>query len=205
MGIPKTAQRLTPREYYLLERAAEFKSEYYDGEMFAMAGGTTRHSLAKTQLVIALGNALKAKGGNCRPYDSDQRIKIIATGLRTYPDVSVFCSPLEYDEEDDQKETATNPTALFEVLSDSTEAYDRGTKAEHYRKIPSLKAYALLSQNAPHIELFERRADGAWALIEATGVDGVLHMPSLGIDLSLGEIYEKVEFPATILKVVKPA
>ena len=204
MGIPKTAQRLTPREYYVLERAAEFKSEYFDGEVFAMAGGSTRHSFVKTQLSSELRVKLRAKG-DCRPCDSDQRIKIIATGLRTYPDVSVFCGPLEYDEEDDQKETAINPTALFEVLSDSTEAYDRGTKAEHYRKIPNLKAYALLSQNAPHIELFERQADGSWALFEASGMDGVLHMPSLGIDLSLGEIYEKVEFPAPILKVVKPA
>jgi Uma2 family endonuclease len=201
MGIPKTANRLTVRDYYVMERAADFKSEFFEGEVFAMAGGSTRHSFIKTQLSAELRTKLRA-GGGCRPCDSDQRVKIIATGLRTYPDVSVFCGPLEYDDEDDQKETATNPTALFEVLSDSTEAYDRGTKAEHYRKIPSLKAYALLSQNAPHIELFERQADGSWSLIEASGMNSVLHMSSLGIDLSLGEIYEQIEFPETVLKVV---
>lgn len=203
MGIPKPVHRLTPQDYYALERAAEFKSEYYDGEMFAMAGGTTRHSHVKTQLIITLGNALKAKGGGCLPYDSDQRIKITATGLRTYPDASVFCGRMEYDEEDDQKETAINPTALFEVLSDSTEAYDRGTKAEHYRKIASLRAYALLSQNGPHIELYERQSDGSWKLTEASGIDSSLEIQSLDIQLSLAAIYDQVEFPLPALKLVK--
>ena len=196
-------QRLTPQDYYALERAAEFKSEYYEGEVFAMAGGSTRHSLVKIQLCGELLGKLKAKGGGCLPYDSDQRIKITATGLRTYPDASVFCGRMEYDEDDDQKETAINPTALFEVLSDSTEAYDRGTKAEHYRKIASLQAYALLSQNGPHIELYERQSDGSWKLTEASGMDGALGIRPLGIQRSLGSIYEQVEFTLPALKLVK--
>jgi Uma2 family endonuclease len=211
MGIPKTANYITPEEYYRLERAAEYKSEYFDGEIFpmnrhtvhGMAGGTSRHSLITVQLTMELGNALKKSPGGCRPYSSDQRVKVAATGLRSYPDLSVFCGKLEYDEDDDQKETATNPAALFEVLSDSTEAYDRGAKAENYRKIASLKAYALISQNAAHIELFERQADGSWLMTEATGMNASLRIPSLGIELSLGEIYDGVEFPAEPLRVVK--
>lgn len=183
MGIPKLKERFSPQEYYSLERTAEFKSEYFDGEIFAMAGGTTRHSRVKTQLVVQLANTLKKSGGGCKPLDSDQRIKIAATGLRTYPDASVFCGPVESDEEDLQKETATNPAALFEVLSDSTEACDRGTKSKHYRKITSLKAYALVSQNAPQIELFERAGDGAWKMSEASGMDARLAIPCLGIEL----------------------
>ncbi len=195
MDIGKPQKRFSPQEYYALERKAEFKSEYFDGEIFAMAGGTTRHSRIKTRLVSQLFNRLKTAGGGCEPLDSDQRIVIKSTGLRTYPDASVFCGPIEYDDEDLQKETATNPTMLFEVLSDSTEAYDRGTKSKHYRTIPSLKAYALVSQNAPQIELFERSGDGAWKLTEASGMEARLAVPSLGIELSLAEIYDGVEFP----------
>lgn len=143
MGISKTANRLTPHAYYVLKRVADFKSEYSDGEVFSMPVGVTHHSLVKTQLAAEPRIKPKANGGGYRSYDSDQHIKASSTSLRTCPDVSVFCGRLTNDE-DNQKGTTANPAALYELLSDSTEAQDRGTKAKHYRMITSFQAYALL-------------------------------------------------------------
>lgn len=126
MALPQSSAYITPQEYYARERAADYKSEYYQGEVFAMAGTTTRHAKIGTNLLGELYGRLK--GGHGSTYNSDQRIKVAATGLRAYPDASVFCSKMEYDPEDEQRETAENPTMLFEVLSESTEAYDGGSK-----------------------------------------------------------------------------
>jgi len=124
MSLPETAPQLTEAEYLEIERAAEFKSEYFDGEMFARAGGTPQHSLIATNLARELGNHLVKSG--CAVYNADLRIKIDATGLCTYPDLSVVCGPLQFAQGTD--DTVVNPTVLVEVLSDSTEAYDRGKK-----------------------------------------------------------------------------
>ena len=134
------------------------------------------------------------KGGPCTVYESNLRLKIIATGLRTYPDVNVYCEKLARDLEDEDGETYLNPTVLFEVLSKTTEAYDRGFKAESYRQVPSLRAYGLVSQKTPHIELFERQADGIWTPREAKGMESVLTIPPLRIELPLAEVYARVEF-----------
>jgi Uma2 family endonuclease len=197
MGLAQPIKRFTPREYYALEREAQYKSDYYDGEIFAMSGGSSRHSL----IVMNIGGELRQqlKGKPCAPYDSNQRLKIKATGLRAYPDVSVYCGPLEYDHEDPQAETATNPTVLFEVLSPSTEAYDRGFKSENYRKIESLRAYVLLAQETPHIEVYERQPDNSWLLREENEKQGVVHLPAISVTLSLAEIYDRIEFPSTDL------
>lgn len=203
MGLPQSTTYITPQQYYVLERAAECRSEWFAGEMFAMAGSTTRHSRIKTNLARELGNQLKGK--RCTNYDSDQRVKVPATGLRTYPDASVFCGRMEYDPEDDQSGTATNPTMLFEVLSDSTEAYDRGRKAENYRQIASLQAYALFSQDEPHVEIYERQASGQWLLTEASGLEAKLALPALEIEVSLAELYDQVTFPPPPLQVVQTA
>src|SRR5438270_8317210 len=120
--------------------------------MFAMLGGTPRHSRIKTNLLVELG--VRLKGHERAPYDSDLRIRVAATGLYTYPDASVICGELEFD--DVQKDTVLNPTLLVEVLSDSTEAYDRGKKFDHYRKIPALKEYLLISQDCPKVERYAR-------------------------------------------------
>jgi Uma2 family endonuclease len=193
MAVPQPAKRYTPQEYYALEREAEYKSDYYQGEIFNMSGGTARHSLISMNLGREVGNRLKGKP--CRAYESNLRLAILATGLRCYPDVSVYCGPLQFDSEDKFAETATNPTILFEVLSKSTEGYDRGTKAENYRQIPSLKAYVLASQRGPHVEVYERQASGHWLLRDADGMDAVLRLPAIDIDLPLSEIYAGVEFP----------
>jgi len=192
--MPKTIQRFTPQEYYDLERTAEYKSDYYNGEIFAMGGGTSRHSL----IVMNIGGALwqRLRGKPCVAYESNLRLKVKATGLRTYPDVSVYCGPLERDVEDRDGETVTNPTALFEVLSPTTEAYDRGFKSENYRLIESLKVHVLVSQEKSHVEVFQRQADGSWRFSEVRDVNDVLPLSPIGVDLPLAEIYDRIKFGA---------
>jgi Uncharacterized protein conserved in cyanobacteria len=194
MSLPQTSRRLTEAEYLEIERAAEFKSEFYDGEMFAMAGGT-QHSLIATNLAREFGNRLRDHPSTV--YNSSLRIKIEATGLLTYPDLSVICCSLQFAEGTD--DTVVNPTVLVAALSNSTEAYDRGRKFEHYRQIPTLQEYLLVSQIEPRIEQFVRQSDGRWLLNEAAGMEKKLELPSLKITIALSEIFAKVNFvPAPI-------
>ncbi len=193
MGLPKAITRYSAEEYYDLEESENYKSEYFDGEIFAMAGGSPEHSLIIANMLRELGNRLKGKP--CTPYDGNLRIEIPATGLITYPDLSVFCKKLELDPKDKRKQTATNPTVVFEVLSKTTESYDRGKKAENYRQLESLKAYVLVSQTSPHIELYERHGDGFWFLIEVKGLDQEIAIKPLGLSLPLVEVYDRIKFP----------
>lgn len=197
MAIPRTVRQLTETEYLAVERAAEFKSEFFEGEMFARGGGSPMHSLIATNLAREVGNQLK--GRPCLPFNSDLRLKIVATGLYTYPDLSVVCGPLEFA--DGQDDTITNPTLLAEVLSDSTEGYDRGKKFEHYRQIPTLREYLLVSQKEPRIEQFVRGDNGEWRLREAAGLDAQIQLPSLQITLPLSEVFANVKFEASPLRV----
>lgn len=197
MAIPKTVRQLTETEYLAIERAAEFKSEFFDGETFAMAGGSPMHSLIATNLASEVRTHLK--GRPCVPFNSDLRLKIVASGLYTYPDLSVVCGPLEFA--DEQEDTITNPTLLAEVLSDSTEGYDRGKKFEHYRQIPTLREYLLVSQKEPRIEQFVRGDDGEWRLREAAGLEAQIQVTSLQISLSLAEVFASVKFEASPLRV----
>jgi len=183
---------LTPQEYYEIERLADHKSDYIPGGFAVTRSSSTRHSLINMNLLGELRRALKGKP--CAPYTSDQRLKVKATGLRTYPDASVYCGKLAYDDEDRQSETAINPTAVFEVLSPSTEAYDRGAKASHYRKIESLRAYVLVSQEQPQVEMYFIEEGKGWQFVEVAGLDGVLSIPALSLDLSLAEIYDRVSW-----------
>ncbi len=196
MAVAESIQKLTEAEYLVIERKAEFKSEFFDGEMFAMAGGSLLHSLIATNLGREFGNRLQ--GRSCVPFNSDLRLKVEVTGLYTYPDLSVICGPLTFA--DDAQDTVVNPAILVEVLSDSTEAYDRGKKFEHYRHIPSLKEYLLVSQNEPRIELFIRSDAGQWLLREAAGLDASLELPSLQITVALREIYANVAFAPPALR-----
>jgi Uma2 family endonuclease len=190
MSLAQPSRRLTEAEYLEIERAAQFKSEFFDGEMFAMAGGTPQHSLIATNLAAEFKNGLR--NNSCTAYNTDLRIKIQATGLLTYPDLSVVCGSLQFAEGTD--DTVVNPTVLAEVLSDSTEAYDRGRKFEHYRQIPTLQEYLLVSQTEPRIEQFIRRTDGRWLLSEAAGLEKKLELPSLKITIALSEVFAKVNF-----------
>ena len=189
MGLPQRAPVYTPAEYLHLERAATYRSEYFRGEIFAMAGGSPQHSRIKTNVISQLNSRLK--GQPCTTYDSDLRIKC-PTGLYTYPDASVICAELEFD--DDQRDTVLNPTLLIEVLSKSTEAYDRGKKFDNYRTIPSLREYVLVSQDEPTIQRFLRNDDNTWTLTAVAGLDQTIPLRSIGIDLPLSEVYERVDF-----------
>jgi Uma2 family endonuclease len=201
MTMPQTSLGLTEEEYLRMERAAEFKSEFFEGEMFAMAGGTAQHSLIATNLAAEFRQRLK--GGACVAYNSDLRIKIEATGLFTYPDLSVICGALEFANASD--DTVANPTLLAEVLSDSTEAYDRGKKFEHYRQIPALLEYLLVSQREPRLELYTCQPGGRWLLSEAVGMEATLVIPSLRISISLAEVFAQVEFvPVPIRRATPP-
>jgi Uma2 family endonuclease len=193
MSLREPVHGLTEIEYLTIERAAEIKSEFFDGEMFAMSGGTPQHSRIGTNLASEFSQRLKSH--SCVPYNTDLRIKIEASGLFTYPDLSVICGPLKFAEGTD--DTVVNPTLIVEVLSASTERYDRGRKFEHYRLIPDLKEYLLVSQDEPRIEQFVRQPDGRWLLGEAIGFDSTLELPSLQISISLAEVFSKVQFVPT--------
>ncbi len=196
MPVAQDITRLSEADYLRLERQAEVRSEYFDGEMFAMAGGTREHSLIAINLAREVSNQLKAT--NCVAYNTDLKVKVEATGLFTYPDVSVVCGDQRFlDEEED---VLLNPNLVIEVPSDSTEAYDRGKKFEHYRQIPSLREYLLTSQTEPRIELFSRQPNGEWNLKEAAGLDASLELASLKITLRLAEVFAKVKFAPVTLR-----
>lgn len=196
MGLPRPVERHTPQEYYALEAKAEYKSEYYRGQIFAMSGGSKAHSEITVNLVGGLWQRLR--GQPCRPYEGNFRLKVIATGLRCYPDVSVYCGPIEPDPDDPRAETGTNPTVVFEVLSKSTEGYDRGFKASNFRQVASLRAYVLVSQETAHVEVYERKPDDTWLLREASGLDGSIPIPGIEVTLPLAEVYDRVEFPPAV-------
>ena len=154
---------VTYEEYLRQEREELQKHQWIDGEVFAMAGGTPEHA----RLSLAIGAELRAAlvGRPCNVYSSDLRVRSSATNMATYPDITVVCGPLEHDLEDG--DAVTNPTLIVEVLSPTTERYDRGDKALHYRRIPSVREYVLVAQDTPRIEVFRRRDDGSWQFVEA--------------------------------------
>jgi Uma2 family endonuclease len=186
-----TRTKLTAAEYLAIERKAEYKSEFYDGEMFAMAGASEEHCLAKDNLAREVGYQLKA--GPCRVVTSDLRVLVNATGLYAYPDVVIYCDRPQFV--DDVFDTLLNPLAIVEVLSPSTENYDRGTKFRHYRQIPSLQEYVLVSQDQPLVERHVRQSDGSWLMTEIAGLDRVLEFGCVPARVPLGEVYRGVTFP----------
>ena len=180
----------TPAEYFELEQSAGYQSEYFEGEIFAMAGGSAVHSLIALNIGGELRSALK--GRKCRAYGSDLMVAIRATTLRTYPDVSVVCGDLQTDAE--TPNAVTNPTTIVEVLSDSTETWDRGKKFQSYRKLESLREYILVSQKEPRVEWFHRKDNGDWAIGMVEGIGSDFTFPELGVTVPLAEIYAGVEF-----------
>jgi len=186
-------KRITPQEYLIRERQAAIKSEFYQGEIFAMGGGSPKHSLIAANFVREAGNALKDKP--CAVFNSDLRVQVQSTGLYTYPDATIVCGELEFD--DDQRDTIINPTVLMEVLSDSTEKYDRGKKSSHYRQIASLKELILIALDRPHVERFTRQASGDWLFHEEKELAAGFELRSLGISIAVSELYRGVKFEPT--------
>jgi len=193
MTIMSTAptRRISPQEYLAQERRADFKSEYLRGEVFAMAGATYEHTVIKDNLARKAGNQLE--NGPCRALTSDMRVKVGATGLYTYPDIAIVCDKPQF--EDEAFDTLLNPRAVVEVLSDSTEKYDRGAKFGHYRQVPSLEEYVLVAQDRPLIERFLRQEDNSWVLTVFEGLSSTFAFASVPVRIPLSEIYSGVEFP----------
>jgi Uma2 family endonuclease len=186
--------RMSPEEYLAIERAAEFRSEYYDGHMYAMSGASRMHVLVTTNLSGELHQALKH--GPCQVYAVDLRLRVNPDRLYTYPDISVVCGETKLA--DDHKDTLLNPTVLVEVLSPSTEARDRGFKFTHYRHIESLQEYVLVWQSEPRVEVYRRQSTGDWLFSEVSGLESNCKLASLGCEIPLAEIYYGVSFDAQL-------
>lgn len=176
-------RKYTFREYLELEESSELRYEFFDGCVYAMSGGSPEHSGLAANVIQILGVQLATKP--CRVFTSDLRVRVLATGLATHPDVTVICGSLERDPEDDK--TATNPVVIVEVLSPTTKRYDREEKAAHYRRIPSLQHYVLISQEEHRIEVFTRNEDNSWTLREAW--NGTAELSVIGCRLPVEAVY----------------
>lgn len=185
-ALPK--HKLTPEEYLAIERKAEIRSEFLDGEMFAMSGASRHHGRVALSAVASLHNQLK--GRTCEAFAIDMRVRVSATGLYTYPDIVVVCGEAQF--EDAEVDTLLNPTLVVEVLSPSTTDYDRGTKFAHYRSLPSLKEYLLLAQDRVHAEHFVRQDGDRWLLTETDDRAAVLELVSIGCRLALADAYDRL-------------
>ncbi|MBC8159716.1 MAG: Uma2 family endonuclease [Roseiflexaceae bacterium] len=181
---------ISEEAYLVQERDSLVKHEYYNGEIFAMSGGTEAHSLIAGNAHAALHSQLRRR--DCRVYQSDMRIKVQQTGLNTYPDVTIVCGQPQFT--DEARDTILNPVLIIEVLSPSTERYDRGMKFQNYRTIDTLQDYIIIAQDHHHIEHYSRQETGQWLLNEVVGSEATLDIPTLQCHLTLEDVYEKVEF-----------
>jgi Uma2 family endonuclease len=178
--------RFTFEDYVQIDVAPDLKLEFLDGQVWAMSGGTPAHAAMCAALTMLLGMALRDQP--CRTFSADLRIRVKATGLGTYPDVSVVCGALELDPDDPKRHTVVNPRVLVEVSSPSTEAYDRGEKLAHYQQIPSLGEIVFVAHDRREIEIVRREADGSWSRHVAK--DGeVARLVTIACDLPLAEVY----------------
>jgi Uma2 family endonuclease len=191
--VSTALKSITPQEYLIRERQTSTKSEFYQGEVFAMGGSSANHSLIAANFVGEARNGLK--DSPCAVFNSDLRVQVQSTGIYTYPDATSVCGELEFD--DDHRDTLLNPTVIVEVLSDSTEKYDRGKKSNHYRQITSLKELILIAQNRPHVERFTRQPNGDWLFHEQKEMTADFELKSLGISVAMSELYRGVKFEPT--------
>lgn len=199
MGLPKPKPRFTVDEYLQIERAAEERYEYLDGEIYAMAGESGAHADISANLMILLGSQLR--GTPCRARTKDTKVRsgptpklpYNMTGLYSYPDVVVICGEPEYH--DEHTDIILNPAAILEVLSPTTEAFDRGKKFARYQTWnPTLQDYVLVSQDQPQVEIFHRQDDGIWLYQRFTGLEANVSLASLSCALKLAEVYERISF-----------
>ena len=183
--------KLSVAEYLAQEKRATFKSEFFNGETFAMAGASRPHNRVKENVIGELFGRLK--GGPCQTFSSDQRVMVDRTGLYTYPDVVIVCGVVETDPAD--ADTITNPTCIIEVLSPSTERYDRGAKFRNYQQVASLTEYILVAQDEAVVERFVRLESGEWSMASFVGLDAVLAFTSVQVQVPLADLYAGVELP----------
>ncbi len=189
MASPATAAYYTAAEYLALERRATYKSEYVGGHIIAMSGASRRHNLIAANISRELSSQLR--GRPCESYISDMRVRVSETGLYTYSDIVAVCGDIRFA--DEQTDTLLNPTVIVEVLSASTEAYDRGDKFAHYRRLASLHDYVLVSQDAVRVEHYVRQGE-KWVLSEASLPTDTVSLASIQCTLVLEDIYDKVRF-----------
>jgi Uma2 family endonuclease len=193
MTLPESPIPYTIEEYVRREATAGEKHEFHDGDIQAMSGGSPEHSLIIMNTSSAIHTRLRGKP--YRNYESNLRIRIPSVRRYVYADGSIFCAPLEYDPEDPSRQSVVNPRVIIEVLSPTTEAYDRGEKFSQYRRLDSLIEYVLISQSEALVETFVRREAGAWLMTPFSGLESVAKLQGVEIDLPLSEIYAGVEFP----------
>lgn len=194
-------QYLSPDEYLSIERAAETKSEYYAGKMYAMAGASREHIIITGSAAAELRQQLRQKP--CEVYSTDMRLKVGRNGLYTYPDVIVVCGTPEFT--DSKVDTLTNPTVIIEVLSPSTADYDHRAKFEFYRDLDSLQEYIMIWQDRPHVEQYSRQPSGKWVFSEANGIESMVVLESIGCKLTLSELYHRIEFVDPAAPPIRPA
>jgi Uma2 family endonuclease len=191
MGHAAEERRMTPAEYLAFDRGSQVRHEYWDGEVFAMSGGSREHSQLQANISAALVNALRDRP--CIALTSDMRVRIPANEKYVYPDGIVVCG--EVLVEDGENDTLLNPTVLFEVLSDSTESFDRGRKFEHYQSITTLTDYVLVAQDRVRVEHFKRQVDGSW-LLRILGPRDRLNLEAAGCEILVDDMFLKVfDFP----------
>lgn len=188
-AVPKKP-KLTEAEYLAIERDAEFKSEFYNGEMFAMAGASREHNGVKENLNGELYGRLKS--GGCRTYSSDMRVKVKRTGLYTYPDIVIVCGDPEF-EVIQGVDTLLNPQVVFEILSDTTERYDRGLKFLNYQLLPSVMEYVLVSQDRKLVQRFVRQLDETWVLTTFDDPDGTFSLSTVVVSIAMADVYRNVD------------
>ena len=186
--VPKSL--LTPQEYLERERRAQTRSEFYRGEIFAMSGASWEHTLIKDN--FAAETRQRLKGGPCHVLTSDLRVKVDASGLYTYPDIVIVCQEPQF--EDQVFDTLVNPRVIVEVLSESTEKYDRGLKFGHYRQLPSLQEYILVAQDRLLVERYVRQGDNTWILTVFDKQGTSFSFGTIDAEIPLGEIYLGVTF-----------
>ena len=189
-ALPKK-KYILPEEYLALERDSLERHEYFDGEIFLMAGTSEEHANISSNVNISLGTQLKKRP--CKSYQSDLRVHIPATGLYTYPDVIVVCGKPQLLE-DAYLDTLLNPDLIVEVLSPSTADYDKGTKFDHYRTIDSLKEYVLVWQDKKRVARYTKQTDGSWTLNDFIGEEAEIVLSSINCKLLMEDIYDKVDF-----------
>ena len=179
----------TMEQYAEMEESAPYKSEFIAGRIYAMSGGTPKHSAIAANIIFEASRLFRR--GPCQVYTSDLRVGIMPIDVETYPDVTIICGEPHINPFD--KNSIINPSVIFEVLSPSTERYDRGEKWARYRRLDSLQEYVLVSQHKPRVEHYVRQDNGTWIFISSEGMDAVITV--LGVPLTLAEVYDKITFP----------
>jgi Uma2 family endonuclease len=181
---------LTAAEYLAFEAQSSLRHEYYGGRLVALAGGNATHAILCSTLTALLYNQLRQRP--CTVYPSDLKVKAEHPPKYMYPDLSIVCGQALF--EDDSRRVLLNPTIIIEVLSDSTERFDRGKKFQYYQSIASVQEYILVAQDTPHIDHYRRQADNLWLLSAVGLVHDQIHLPSINGTLKLAELYERVQF-----------